>query len=288
MKSKKDLVIVGIGELLWDMFPDEKKAGGAPVNFVYHATTLGAEGYAISAVGNDRPGVDIINLMNEKKIRHIIAKVDHPTGTVVVQLNRGIPTYTITRDVAWDFIPLTDQIVEVARNSDAVCFGTLAQRSATSRVTIRKFLSLVPEDSFRILDINLRAPFYSYELIEESIQLCNILKLNDDELAIVKDMFHIDITDDREACRWLMDTYHLEYVILTAGADYSMVFSPGNISFLETPRVEVVDTVGAGDSFTGAFITSLLSGDTLEEAHSTAVERAAAVCTVAGAWLDDL
>ena len=144
MKSKKDLVIVGIGELLWDMFPDGKKAGGAPVNFVYHATTLGAEGYAISAVGNDRPGVDIINLMNEKKIRHIIAKVDHPTGTVVVQLHRGIPTYTITRDVAWDYIPLTDQIVEVARNSDAVCFGTLAQRSATSRETIRKFLSLVP------------------------------------------------------------------------------------------------------------------------------------------------
>lgn len=288
MKSKKDLVIVGIGELLWDMFPDGKKAGGAPMNFVYHATSMGAEGYAISAIGNDHPGDEIIDLMDEKGIRHIIAKVDYPTGTVMVQLHQGIPTYTITRDVAWDYIPLTNQIVEVARNTDAVCFGTLAQRSATSRETIRKFLSLVPEDSFRILDINLRTPFYSYELIEESIQLCNILKLNDDELAIVREMFHIDITGDREACRWLMDTYDLEYLILTAGADYSMVFSRGNISFLETPRVEVVDTVGAGDSFTGAFITSLLNGDTLEEAHFTAVKRAAAVCTVAGAWLEDL
>ena len=288
MKSNKNHLIVGIGELLWDMFPEGKKAGGAPVNFVYHATSLGAEGYAISAVGKDHLGNEIIDLINEKGVKHIIAKVDYPTGTVDVQLKQGIPTYTITKDVAWDYIPLTDQIAELARNTDAVCFGTLAQRASISRESIRSFLSLVPENSFRILDINLRPPFYSYELIKESMQLCNILKLNDDELDIVKEMFHIESNDKTEVCNWLINAYDLKYLILTAGADYSKVFSQENMSLIETPRVNVQDTVGAGDSFTGAFITSLLNGDTMEVAHLKAVERAAIVCTVAGAWLDDL
>lgn len=284
MKSKNRPIIVGIGELLWDIFPTGKKAGGAPMNFAYHAAASGAESYAISAIGNDDLGEEIINLIDDIGIDHLIARVDYPTGTVKVELTQGIPSYTITEGVAWDYIPFTASIQEIARKVDAVCFGTLAQRSATTKETIRKFLSMVPQESFKILDINLRAPFYSPGLIEESIKQCNILKLNDEELEILKEMFSIGTADNRDACKWLMDTYNLKYLILTAGADYSMVFSPEAVSFLEAPRVDVVDTVGAGDSFTGAFITSLLTGETLEKAHRSAVDCAAAVCTVAGAW----
>lgn len=285
MKSKNRPIIAGIGELLWDMFPTGKKAGGAPVNFAYHAAGSGAESYAISAIGNDELGEEIMDLINGIGINHLIAKVGYPTGTVKVELSQGVPSYTITEEVAWDYIPLTTSIKEVARKVDAVCFGTLAQRSTTSRETIRRFLSLVPQESFRILDINLRPPFYSPGLIEESIKQCNILKLNDDELDTLKEIFPIDASDNQDACKWLMDTYNLKYLILTAGADYSMIFSSASTSFVETPKVDVVDTVGAGDSFTGAFITSLLTGETLEKSHRTAVNRAAAVCTVAGAWV---
>lgn len=284
MESENHPIIVGIGELLWDLFPTGKKAGGAPVNFAYHASASGAESYAISAIGNDDLGEEIVALINGIGINHFIAKVGYPTGTVKVELKQGIPSYTITEEVAWDYIPFTTQMEEIARKVDAVCFGTLAQRSSTSRKTIRKFLSLVPQQSFRILDINLRPPFYSPDLIEESLRQCNILKLNDEELEILKEMFPIGATNNKDTCNWLMNTYDLKHLILTAGADYSMVFSPDGISFLETPRVNVVDTVGAGDSFTGAFITSLLTGETLEKAHRSAVDRAAAVCTVAGAW----
>lgn len=286
MKSKNRPIIAGIGELLWDIFPTGKKAGGAPVNFAYHASVSEAESYAISAVGNDDLGGEIIDLVNSIGIDHLIAKIDQPTGTVKVELKQGIPSYTITEEVAWDYIPFTASIEEIARKVDAVCFGTLAQRSTTSRETIRKFLSLVPQGSFKILDINLRAPFYSPGLIEESIRQCNILKLNDDELEILKDMFPIDETDNKEACKQLIETYGLKYLILTAGENHSIIFSPDSTSFLKTPKVEVVDTVGAGDSFTAAFITSLLQGKTLEEAHHSAVNRAAAVCTVAGAWIE--
>lgn len=284
MKSKKP-VIVGIGELLWDMFPEGRKVGGAPVNFAFHATSSGADGYAISAVGDDPLGDEILKTIEGIEINLLVEKVNLPTGTVQVTLSKGIPSYTITEGVAWDFIPFTERMGEIARITDAVCFGTLAQRSEISRNTIRTFLSQLPENAFKILDINLRAPFYTQKLIEESLRLCNILKLNDDELSLLKELFSLKETDDSNACKWLMDAYGLQYLILTAGADYSMVFTPADVSFLKTPKVKVVDTVGAGDSFTGAFIAALLKGDTIGNAHRAAVIRAAAVCQKAGAWV---
>lgn len=286
MENKKKPVVVGIGELLWDVFPEGKKAGGAPVNFVYHATAMGAKGYAISAVGNDQLGNEIVGVVDSIGIDHLIAKVNYPTGTVNVQFNQGAPFYEITENVAWDYIPLSNKIIDVAYKTDAVCFGTLAQRCETSKETIRKFLSLVSRDSFRILDINLRSPYYSQHLIEESLKLCNVLKLNDEELDILKTMFSIKSSDLKEICSWLISSYNLKYLMLTAGADYSMIFSSENVSELKTPKVDVVDTVGAGDSFTGAFITSILVGKTMIEAHRDAVQRAASVCSVAGAWFD--
>lgn len=277
-------LIVGIGELLWDILPTGKKMGGAPINFAYHAAVAGAESYAISAVGNDDLGKEMINIFNTVDINWIIEKVDWPTGTVQIELSDGSPTYIITEGVAWDYIPFTTQMEAVALKADAVCFGTLAQRSEISKETIKKFLSLMSPESFRILDINLRFPFFSATIIEESIKQCNILKLNDDELAILKEIFRLNALDNKSACRWFMENYNLRELILTAGADYSMIFSTEATSYIETPKVDVLDTVGAGDSFTGAFITSLLSGETLEKAHKAAVDRAAAVCTVAGAW----
>src|SRR5690554_4186287 len=284
MRSINKQVIVGIGEILWDIFPDGKKAGGAPVNFAFHASTPETESYAISAVGTDELGNEVLSLLDENKIKNIIKKVDHPTGTVLVELDNGIPTYTITENVAWDYIPFSLQISEIAKRTNAVCFGTLAQRSPTTKDTIQQFLAQVPLESFKVLDLNLRSPFYSDSIIKESIQLCNILKMNEEELQVLKSVFHLNNSSDLKACEWLMNTYNLKYLILTAGDKYSMIFSPNNVSHLETPRVDVVDTVGAGDSFTAAFITSLLGGSTLVDAHKKAVKLSAAVCSVAGAW----
>ena len=283
--ENKNPVVVGIGEFLWDMLPDGKKVGGAPVNFVHHASLLGAYGYAISAGGKDSLGNEIMEVVERIGINLMIEKVDYPTGTVQVQLEEGVPTYNITQGVAWDNIPITHREMEIARKTKAVCFGTLAQRSSVSKDSIRKFLSLTPEGAYRILDLNLRSPFYSDQIIKESISLCNILKLNEEELEVIKSIYQLHNMDEQESCRWLMNAYPLQYLVITAGDKYSMIFSPDALSYLKTPKVKVVDTVGAGDSFTAAFVMSLLQGKTLEHAHAKAVEVSALVCQVAGAWL---
>jgi fructokinase len=283
MKQKP--VIIGIGELLWDMLPSGKKAGGAPVNFVYHASRLGAESYAISAVGNDPWGDEMIEEVVKAGIGHLIERVDHPTGTVLVELNSGNPSYTIIEGVAWDHIPLTKEMITLVQHADAICFGTLAQRSETSCRTIQTLLSHIPEASYRIFDINIRQHYYSKELILTSLAHCNIFKINNDELALLRKLFLIESMDDADACMWFVENFKLKYLILTAGAEESIIFAPERVSRIRTPVVEVADTVGAGDSFTGAFITSILKGKTLSEAHRSAVAQAALVCTRAGAWV---
>lgn len=284
MKSKP--IIIGIGELLWDMLLSGKKAGGAPINFVYHASKLGADAYAISAVGNDEPGDEIMKEIGRIGINHIIAHVDYPTGTVLVDLKDGIPDYTIIENVAWDHIPLNDSMKALAEKADAICFGTLAQRSEVSRNTIQTILSLVPEQAYRIYDINLRQHFFTKEIITESLKHCNILKINEEEFLVLKQLFDIHDLNEMESCRWFVETFKLRYMILTAGADYSLIYTPDTVSYIKTPIVEVVDTVGAGDSFTGAFIAAILDGKTLEKAHQSAVERSAFVCTESGAWVE--
>ncbi|MDD3788732.1 MAG: carbohydrate kinase [Petrimonas sp.] len=284
---KKKPIIIGIGELLWDVLPTGKKAGGAPINFVYHASRLGAESYAISAIGHDPLGDEIMQEIEKIGIGHLIERVDYPTGTVLVELKDGIPNYTIIEGVAWDHIPLTDAMKQLAKRADAVCFGTLAQRSETSRETIQTLLSFVPEDAYRILDVNIRQHYYSKEIIVSSLRNCNVCKINDDELLLMKDVFDIKEKNDTDACRWFVETFNLKYMILTAGADYSAIYTHGDVSHIKTPKVKVADTVGAGDSFTGAFISSVLAGKTLAEAHQAAVDRAAFVCTRAGAWVTE-
>ena len=278
--------VVGLGEALWDVLPEGKKLGGAPANFAYHAGQfLGSDNaLAISALGEDSLAEETIEALEEHRLKYLMPRVPYPTGTVQVQLDeRGVPTYEIKENVAWDNIPFNDEIAQVARSCRAVCFGSLAQRSVVSHESIQKFLDLTPQDCLKIFDINLRQHFYTKEVIEQSMHRCNILKINDEELEIVGRMFGYPDLDMENKCWLLLGKFGLDMLVLTCGTNGSYVFTPGHLSFLETPKVEVADTVGAGDSFTGSFCAAILSGKPVAEAHKLAVEVSAYVCTQNGA-----
>ncbi len=277
--------IVGLGEALWDVLPEGKKLGGAPANFAYHAGQFGLDTIAISALGEDALAEETIEALKEHGLNYLMPRVPYPTGTVQVTLAEGgIPTYEIKEGVAWDNIPYTDEMAEIAKNARAVCFGSLAQRNKVSRENIRKFLADTPADSLKICDINLRQQFYSKEVLEDSFQLCNILKINDEELVVVNRMFGYDGLDMRQTCEKMVQDYGLKMLVLTCGTNGSYVFTDdGLTSFQDTPKVEVADTVGAGDSFTGSFCACILNGKPVQEAHKTAVQISAFVCTQNGA-----
>lgn len=279
-------IIVGLGEALWDVLPEGKKLGGAPANFAYHTRQFGFNSVAVSAVGEDKLGDETLAALDEKGLEYNMARVPYPTGTVQVTLDEeGIPTYDIRENVAWDNIPFTPELEELARNCRAVCFGSLAQRNVVSRETIHKFLDTMPSDNGRlkIFDINLRQNFYTKEVLCDSLRRCNVLKINDEELVIIGRMFDYPGLDMRNKCWLILGKYNLDMLVLTCGTNGSYVFTPGNVSFQETPRVEVADTVGAGDSFTGAFCSGILSGMPVAEAHKLAVDVSAYVCTQSGA-----
>ena len=277
--------IVGLGEALWDVLPEGKKLGGAPANFAYHAGQFGLDTIAISALGEDDLAEETIEALKEHNLSYLMPRVPYPTGTVQVTLAEGgIPTYEIKEGVAWDNIPYTDEMAEIAKNARAVCFGSLAQRNGVSRENIRKFLAETPADCLKICDINLRQQFYSKEILEDSFKLCNILKINDEELVVVNRMFGYDGLDMRQTCEKMVQDYGLKMLVLTCGTNGSYVFTDdGLTSFQDTPKVEVADTVGAGDSFTGSFCACILNGKPVQEAHKTAVAVSAFVCTQNGA-----
>ena len=277
-------LVVGLGEVLWDMLPEGRKIGGAPVNFAYHAGQFGIDTMAVSAIGNDKLGEDTIAEMNGKHLNHIFPSVPYPTGSVQVSLDeKGVPAYDIKENVAWDNIPFTNEIESVARSCQAVCFGSLAQRNTVSRNTIRKFIESTPSGCIRIFDINLRQNFYTSNVIHDSLELCNILKINDEEIMLVSRMFNYDSSNIENVCRTIMEDFSLEMVILTCGTKGSYIFTKGGVSFMPTPKVNVADTVGAGDSFTGSFCAAILRGLPVAEAHKKAVEVSAYVCTQNGA-----
>jgi fructokinase len=278
--------VVGLGEVLWDVLPEGKKLGGAPANFAYHAGQfLGMNNtIAVSALGEDKLAEETIDALKEHGLNDLLPRVPYPTGTVQVQLDeQGIPTYDIKENVAWDNIPFDDDIAEIARNCRAVCFGSLAQRNVVSRETIQKFLDTTPADCLKIFDINLRQQFYTQEILKESFQRCNILKINDEELVLIGRMFGYPGLDIENKCWLILGKYNLDMLVLTCGTNGSYVFTPGHVSFQETPKVKVADTVGAGDSFTGSFVGSILNGKSVSEAHRTAVQVSAYVCTQNGA-----
>ena len=279
-------IVVGMGEALWDVLPEGKKIGGAPANFAYHVSQFGLPSCVVSAIGDDALGKEIIENFTSKGLDQLIAEVPYPTGTVQVEIDQtGIPLYDIKENVAWDNIPYTEHLDALAKRTKAVCFGSLAQRNVVSRETINHFLDTMPkdDDSLIVFDVNLRQGFYNKEILCKSMQNCNILKINDEELITVSRMFGYPSIDLQDKCWILLGKYNLKMLILTCGINGSYVFTPGNVSFQPTPKVEVADTVGAGDSFTAAFIASILKGKSVTEAHSIAVKTSAYVCTQKGA-----
>lgn len=286
--SNNNRYIVGLGELLWDCFPTYRRIGGAPANFAYHAAQFGHDALVVSAIGDDEDGRGLVKTLDDHHLPHHLEVVPLPTGTVLIDDSKNNdPKYNINTDVAWSAIPFNKELEEIARNSRVVCYGTLAQYGSVSRDTICRFLDCVPDDCYKIYDINLRDnlgfPLYDLETIQSSILRCNIFKVNIDEFNYLIKELRIDVAgiDDMEIrSRRLMSRYpNIKYLIVTMGVDGSWIFDPVESSHQDTPKVKLVDTVGAGDSFTGAFIGSLLNGKTMQEAHKIAVDTSAYVCT---------
>lgn len=276
---------MGIGELVWDMLPGGRQLGGAPVNFAYWCGRLGAEGYPVSAVGGDDLGREAFDRLAGTGLDlGYVQRNALPTGRVNVTLSgNGIPEYDIVEGVAWDALEADARTLELAAQADAVCWGSLAQRSEASRRAIAAILGATRPECLKVFDINIRQHWYSREIVTDSLRQADVLKLNEDELPLVASLLSIG-KSGAEAIAELIRTFSLRYVIYTAGADYSEIHSAeGLLSRIPTPQVEVADTVGAGDSFTAAFITSLLQGDPVAACHRKAVETAAEVCTVHGA-----
>lgn len=286
--SNNNRYIVGLGELLWDRFSTYRRIGGAPANFAYHAAQFGHDALVVSAIGDDEDGRELVKTLDDHHLPHHLEVVPLPTGTVLIDdSNNDDPKYNINTDVAWSAIPFNKELEEIARNSRVVCYGTLAQYGSVSRDTICRFLDCVPDDCYKIYDINLRDnlgfPLYDLETIRSSILRCNIFKVNIDEFNYLIKELRIDVAgiDDMEIrSRRLMSRYpNIKYLIVTMGVNGSWIFDPVESSHQDTPKVKLVDTVGAGDSFTGAFIGSLLNGKTMQEAHKIAVDTSAYVCT---------
>ena len=281
--------VIGMGEALWDVLPDGKKIGGAPANFAYHVKQFGLDSCAVSAIGEDVLGDELVEKFDEKELTYHLDKVPYPTGTVQVEVDAdGVPQYEIKENVAWDNIPWTHKLELLASETKAFCFGSLAQRNVVSRETINRFLDTIPaeNDPLLVFDINLRQDFYTKEVVRDSMRRCNILKINDEELVIVSRLFGYPGIDLENKCWLLLGKYNLKMLILTCGINGSYVFTPGEMSFLPTPVIppeKIGDTVGAGDSFTAAFIASILRGESVKEAHKKAVEVSAYVCTQKGA-----
>ncbi|MDD6774378.1 MAG: carbohydrate kinase [Bacteroidales bacterium] len=288
-------IVVGMGEALWDVLPDGKKIGGAPANFAFHAGQAGMDSRVVSAVGKDALGEEALATLEGKGLNiEAVARVDFPTGVVNVSLGeQGIPQYDICEGVAWDNIPFTPALANLASQAQAVCWGSLAQRNEVSRKTIFSFLDAMPSDEERlkVFDINLRQQFYTLEIIEASCRRANVLKINDEELVLVSELLRLGAGSPEVLCRSLMERYGLRILVLTCGANGSYVFTPVETSYRVTPKVQVADTVGAGDSFTATLVGELLRNTPVGVAHEHAVEVAAYVCTQQGAmaeWPDSL
>jgi fructokinase len=286
--DRKKPIIVGVGEILWDILPEGKKLGGAPCNFVYHAQMQGAHGLILSAIGNDDHGSEILEVLESKQLSAELIQInDKPTGTVDVLLNdEGIPEYTIHEQVAWDFITLNEATEKAASQADIICFGSLAQRNYTSQQTIKKLLRGCKHESLVVYDINLRQHYYTKDIIHQSLQSSNVLKLNEVELPVVKDLLGLRSEKEEIQIRELLEMYSLKLVALTKGGEASLLVTPGDRSYIQTPEVDVKDTVGAGDSFTAVMCMGFAKGQTLHELHLAAVEISAFVCTRDGAMPD--
>jgi fructokinase len=278
-------VIAGFGEILWDLFPSGKQLGGAPANFAYHAGAMGAEAYPVSSVGEDDNGREILSLLRQQGISDDYITLDplHATGCVTVHLDaEGVPSYVIHENVAWDHIPFKDHIALLASRLDAVCYGSLAQRCEISFNTLRQLLKSLNPHCLKVFDINLRQHFYSRNIITETLQSSDILKLNDGELTVVAEMMTLH-GKEKEILMQLMEKFSLRLIALTKGEKGSILISQNDYSSQAALPVKIVDTVGAGDAFTAAMTMGYLKNLPLEQIHIQANRLAGFVCSQAGA-----
>lgn len=276
--------VLGIGEVLWDLLPTGAQLGGAPANFVLHAHALGAAAQLVSRVGEDERGREILRRFAERGVSTALIVRDHarPTGTVTVALTAdGQPHYAIHAGTAWDVIEAGDDALRAAGAADAVCFGSLAQRTPGSRAAVRQLVAATPRDALRVFDVNLRQAFFSREVIEASLALANVLKLNDAELPVLAEMFAL-AGDARAQLAALAARFGLRVVALTHGAHGSLVLREGAWSEHPGVTVEVRDTIGAGDAFTAALVLGLLADWPTEAVQQRANEVAAFVCAQTG------
>jgi fructokinase len=276
MKKK----VVGLGEVLWDLFPERTSLGGAPSNFAYITTLMGDQGIVASRVGQDARGIAALRRMEELGLDIDTVQTDpqHPTGTVKVDIDvQGVARYEIQQPVAWDFLSWTGEWQRLAEEIDAVCFGSLAQRSEDSRTTILRFVAATRADALRVFDVNLRQSYYSREVLAESMKLADLVKLNDEELPRVMRLFELPHKDDASSARQLMKAYDLELVCVTRGGRGSLLVNREGCSEHPGFRVSVVDTVGSGDAFTAGLVHEYLHGASLDLMNE--------VANLVGAWV---
>ena len=279
-------IIAGIGEVLWDVYPDAAHFGGAPANFACHAASLGAESWMVSAVGTDELGDRALAALRERSVHcaHLVQDPRHATGRVLVTLNAARQaTYEFAADTAWDHLAWSDELAAFAGRCDAACFGTLGQRSPVSRETIRRFVKATPRTALRVFDVNLRQRFYDKETIDASLQIATALKLNDDELPIVAELCGIHATTPREMLIELMRRYDLRLAALTRGPLGSLLVSTNEENECHAPPTNVADTVGAGDAFTATLVTDFLRHMPLADINRHANAVASFVCSQNGA-----
>jgi fructokinase len=280
--------ILSCGEVLWDLFPDGARFGGAPANFACHAAILGGDVTILSAVGRDARGDEALAILQGFGMDATLVQriADAPTGSVGVSVDAaGKPTFAIHAGSAWDRIVWTDALAARIAEADAIYFGTLGQRGEISRATIRRALALAEARGIpRVLDVNLRAPFYDAVLIRESIAQASVLKLSDDELGKVAAASDLAIAArEEDTVRAVRERFGLEAVVMTRGAKGALLVTADGV--LDQPGIptKVVDTVGAGDSFTAAFVLGFLRGEASRENLRKACETASAVCAQSGA-----
>jgi fructokinase len=285
MKSERP-VIAALGEVLWDLFPDGAKFGGAPANYAHHASALGAEVHLLTALGADDLGARATEHLSAMKIslESVQSHSGYPTGSVRVTVSSdGQASYRFGEDEAWDHLLWQDDLLRIAGACDAVCFGTLGQRAAESRDVIQRFVRSTKSDAIRVLDLNLRPPFVSSTVIQRSLELSNTLKLNDDELEVCSDLFSLTGNSVNSKLSQLAARFELDVIVLTLGQRGAVMFDHGLVFKTKARVVEVQDTVGAGDSFTARITCGLLAQEDAESMLDGACRLAEFVCTESGA-----
>ena len=272
--------VVGLGEVLWDLLPGGACLGGAPANFAYITTLMGDQGIVASRVGEDSRGIDALRRLEELglDIDHVQTDPEHPTGVVNVQVDtRGLPQYEIAHPVAWDFLEWNSDWQQLAVEADAVCFGSLAQRSKQSGATIRQFLTATTERTVKVFDVNLRQSYYCAEILSESMRLADIVKLNDEELPKLMSLIKISHKDEKTSAQRLIRDFDLKVVCITRGSNGSLLVQRDQVSEHPGFHVRVADTVGSGDAFTAGMVHEYLHGAPLDLMNE--------VANLVGAWV---